>query len=339
LKEGNPIVVAGYEGPIQTSVKALLVPPAMKELRVKNQYDKVKQVRAATGVKILAKDAEKALAGMPMLVAARQDELELLNEEMQKILAGMMSSIKLKDRGVYVQASTLGSLEALLEFLKTSDIPYSGINIGPVHKKDVMKATTMLEHNELYGVILAFDVKVERDAQELADTSGIKIFTADIIYHLFDRFQEYKEELKQRAKDKHRHLAMFPCKLRILPNCIFNTRDPIVIGVTVEAGVVKSGTQLCVPSKEGIIIGTISSIEVNNRPVDFARQGSDVCLKIENTTGEAPKLFGRHFDATDLLMSKLTRESIDALKDYFRDEMQKNDWLLVKELKTVFRIA
>ena len=51
----------------------------------------------------------------------------------------------------------LGSLEALLEFLKQSQIPYSGINIGPVHKKDVMKATTMLEHNELYGVILGND--------------------------------------------------------------------------------------------------------------------------------------------------------------------------------------
>ena len=48
----------------------------------------------------------------------------------------------------------LGSLEALLEFLKQSQIPYSGINIGPVHKKDVMKASTMLEHSELYGVIL-----------------------------------------------------------------------------------------------------------------------------------------------------------------------------------------
>ncbi len=168
-------MVAGYEGPIQTSVKALLVPPAMKELRVKNQYDKVKQVRAATGVKILAKDVEKALAGMPMQVAVRSDELEFLTDETRQMLANMISSIKLNDKGVYVQASTLGkafsvtiseityllgntwragSLEALLEFLKVSQIPYAGINIGPVHKRDVMKASTMLEHNELYGVIL-----------------------------------------------------------------------------------------------------------------------------------------------------------------------------------------
>lgn len=61
-----------------------------------------------------------------------------------------MTSIKKKPEGVYVQASTLGSLEALLEFLKTQKIPYSGVNIGPVHKKDVQKAAAMLEHNEEY---------------------------------------------------------------------------------------------------------------------------------------------------------------------------------------------
>ena len=71
LKEADSIVVAGYKGPIQTHVKGLLAPPAMKGSRVKSQY----------------------------------------------------------------------------EFLRQSHIPYTGNNSGPVMKKDVMKASAMLEHN------------------------------------------------------------------------------------------------------------------------------------------------------------------------------------------------
>lgn len=101
-----------------------------------------------------------------------------------------------------------------------------------------------------YATILAFDVKVERDAQELADNLGVKIFEADIIYHLFDKFMAYREELKQKKREEFKNIAVFPCKLRVLPQFVFNSRDPIVVGVMVEAGIVKEGTPVCVPSKE-----------------------------------------------------------------------------------------
>ena len=61
----------------------------------------------------------------------------------------------------------MGSLEALLEFLKTMKIPVCYINIGPVHKKDVLKATkslTGVNHNKEFASILAFDVKVMPEA-------------------------------------------------------------------------------------------------------------------------------------------------------------------------------
>uniref|UniRef100_M1ATG2 Translation initiation factor if-2 n=1 Tax=Solanum tuberosum TaxID=4113 RepID=M1ATG2_SOLTU len=61
-----------------------------------------------------------------------------------------------------------------------------GFCIGPVHKKDVMKASVMLEKKKEYATILAFDVKVTQEAQELSDELGVKVFMADIIYHLFD---------------------------------------------------------------------------------------------------------------------------------------------------------
>ena len=57
-------------------------------------------------------------------------------------------------------------------------------------------------------MILAFDVRVERDAQEMADSLGVKIFVADIIYHLFDNF------LKHRAVGGHPELYYMRGKFR-----------------------------------------------------------------------------------------------------------------------------
>jgi len=61
----------------------------------------------------------------------------------------------------------LGSLEALLEFLKQMKIPVCAINIGPVHRKDVLKAMKSLSgdgHQKEYATILAFDIKVTPEA-------------------------------------------------------------------------------------------------------------------------------------------------------------------------------
>jgi translation initiation factor IF-2 len=65
------------------------------------------------------------LIGLNLLVARHPDEIDLCKEEAVKDLARELGRIKLQDRGVLVQASTLGSLEALLEFLKDSKIPVS----------------------------------------------------------------------------------------------------------------------------------------------------------------------------------------------------------------------
>jgi translation initiation factor 5B len=338
LKEGDTLVLTGTEGPFSTQVRALLMPQPLRELRVKNAYVNHKVIIASQGIKITAKDLEKTLAGTPIFVAKKPDEIEVLKDEASKVVSSMLSAIQLQERGVYVQASTLGSLEALLAFLKQSKIPYCGVNIGPVHKRDVMKTSVMLERDNQWAVILAFDVKVEREAQEMADNVGVKIFTADIIYHLFDNFLQHRKELRDQQRRQHEAMAIFPCKLRILPNCVFNTRDPIVAGVVVEAGLVKKGTVLTVPSKSFVDVGVVSSLEVNHKQVDVARKGEEVCIKIEPTGGEAPKLYGRHFDDTDLLVSKVSRESIDAVKKYFREDLQKGDWQLFIELKKIFQI-
>ena len=245
LNEGDTIVLCGTEGPITTDIRALLTPAEMKELRVKSQYVHNKTVKAALGVKIAANGLDHAIAGSRLLVAKNkddEDEIEELEEDVMGDLENLMSKISRTGRGVTVQASTLGSLEALLEFLRSSKIPVSNISIGPVHKRDVITASTMLEKAKEYAVMLCFDVKVDKDAHELADQMGVKIFTAEIIYHLFDDFTKHMKALNDQKKEESRMLAVFPCVLK--PVAVFNKKDPIVVGVDVVDGNLRLNTPI-----------------------------------------------------------------------------------------------
>jgi translation initiation factor 5B len=135
-----------------------------------------KEVKAALGVKITAPDLEKAIAGSRLLVVGPDDDEDELKEEVMSDLTSLYDNIDKSGRGVCVQASTLGSLEALLDFLKSSKIPVSGINIGPVFKRDVMRAGIMLEKAKELACILCFDVTVDKEAERVAEEMGIRLF-------------------------------------------------------------------------------------------------------------------------------------------------------------------
>ena len=234
LREGDRIVMCGLNGPISTNVRALLTPAPLKELRLKSQYVHNKEAKASLGVKIAANDLEHAIAGSRLLVVGPEDDEEDLEEEVMSDLENLLSKVSKDQRGVSVQASTLGSLEALLEFLKQSKIPVANISIGPVYKRDVMLCGTMLEKAKQFAVMLCFDVKVDKEAQAYADEAGVKIFTADIIYHLFDDFTKHMAQLTEQKKEESKLLAVFPCVLS--PVAVFNKKDPIVVGVDVVEG-------------------------------------------------------------------------------------------------------
>ena len=242
LREGERIALCGLNGAIFTNIRALLTPAPLKELRVKSQYVHNDTVKASLGVKIAANDLEHAIAGSRLMVVGPDDDEEDIEEEIMSDLENLLGKVSKTGRGVSVQASTLGSLEALLEFLRTSKIPVANISIGPVYKRDVMQAGIMLEKSKEYAVMLCFDVKVDKDAQAYADEVGVKIFTADIIYHLFDDFTKHMNELTERKKEEAKLLAVFPCILN--PVAVFNKKDPIVVGVDVVEGQLKLATPI-----------------------------------------------------------------------------------------------
>ncbi|MCL7027719.1 hypothetical protein MKW94_004249 [Papaver nudicaule] len=328
LHEGDQIVVCGTQGPIVTTIRALLTPHPMRDILFINMskifyanaslmpqgsYLHHKELKAAQGVKINAQGLDHAVAGTGLYVVGPDDDVEDIKEATMQDMKSVMRRIDKSGAGVCVQASTLGSLEVLLEFLKSPavNIPVSGINIGPVHKSDVRRACAMLERKKEYGTILAFDVKVSPEARELAKENG--------------------EDKKREASGE----AVFPCRLKIMPDCVFNKKDPIVLGVNVLEGTLKMGTPVCIRSGESefIDIGRIISIEINHKEVETAKKGQKVAIKILSQ-----KIFGKHFTVDNELVSHITRESVEILKAYFQDDMGKEDWKLLEELQRDFKI-
>lgn len=141
---------------------------------------------------------------------------------------------------------------------------------------------------------------------------------------------QVREEQRKAAADT----VNFPCVLKIIPTCVFNKKDPIIVGVEVVSGIARVGTVLCVPSQGFIDLGRIASLEHNHKNVDKATKGQSVAMKIQPQMAvESSRAYGRHFDCKDELVSRVTRRSIDLLKEHFRDELAKEDWILLAQIK------
>ena len=339
IKVGDKIVVGGLFGPIKTTVKIILLPHPMKEMRVKCEYERHDQISGAIGVKLFCPDLENALAGSPLYVYKNDEEAEKYGKEITRDFNSIVQDDLAKNgKGIMVQASTLGSLEAILTYLKDQKIQVSVVGVGNLNKKDVIKMQTV--HSQTENplkedlVILCFDNKVLPEAQQYADQCGIKILNDEVIYHLFDSYIAFKKQCEEERKKEKEKEAIFPCVLKTV--MFINKKDPLIIGVDVVEGILKVGTPIyCVEKK--LNIGTVESIEKEHKSINNVKpQDGSVSIRVKVVDNSLAA--GRHFDEKSTFISKITRNSIDALKQYFRDDMTTDDWKIVIKLKKILEI-
>lgn len=77
------------------------------------------------------------------------------------------------------------------------------------------------------------------------------------------------------------------------------------------------GTPLCAIEKGKIKIGVVSGIQKQGKEVNSAREiDGGISVKIDN---EKNIMAGKHFDEKDQIVSLVTRDTIDALKDQFKE--------------------
>ena len=324
LKVNDTLVLGGKREIIRTKIKALLKPAPLAEIRVasRDKWTHLQEVSAATGVRIVAHDLDKSVAGSP-LQSARTDEEEEL--AVNFITAELESShIETQNSGAILRTDTLGSLEAIAEILRKKQFPILKAEIGDINKKDIMEAIASRERDEIHTAILAFNVKLDSDAAELADKEKIIVISKNVIYHLIDDYEELVMSKKQAKHLKTVESLNWPAKFRILPNHTFRISKPAIVGIVMLTGKLKTGGKLM--DSEGHEFGEIKSIELEGAKVKELKTGQEAAVAISNV------IVGRQIHEKEVLFSAMSESNFRAIKD-------KKELLSTDEIKLMKEIA
>ena len=193
IKKSDSIVVAKRDSVVVTKPKAILLPKPLDEMRdPRDKFKPVDQVDAAAGLKIASPDLEGVLPGSTLYVASNGEDIkkytQLIESEMKSVF------VDTETDGVILKCDTIGSLEAVIEMLRRSQVAVAKADIGPVNRRDVMESKAIKENDRHLGVILAFNVKILPDAKEESENSHIQIFEDKVIYSLIDNYNAWVEE-------------------------------------------------------------------------------------------------------------------------------------------------
>ncbi|MEM2546371.1 MAG: translation initiation factor IF-2 [Candidatus Bathyarchaeia archaeon] len=313
LRKDDLIVVGGREKPILTRVRAILVPKPLDEIRdPRDKFSSVDEVSAAAGVKIVAADLEGALAGAPLYAVAAGESpdsyVKLVSEEVERI------RITTDVDGVILKADTLGSLEAIAENLKRNNVPIRLADVGDVSKRDVTEAAIVKEHQPLYGVILAFNVKILPDAEEESLNKGVQIFKEKIIYHLVDNYLNWLKAQREAKIEQEFAALVKPAKIRILEGYVFRRAKPAIVGIEVLAGKIKPKLAL-IRAEDGGEVGEIQQIQEKGQALSEATKGMQVAISLDKP------IVGRHIFENDVLYVKVPESHAKTLLKNFMDKL------------------
>ena len=347
LSKGDVIKIQTQNGFLITEIKNLLSIPNNKDSKYTKQYINHDFIKGSYGIKIIAKKLDKVITGTNIILS-NKNELEEYEKLENKLslenkfseIESKLNLIELDPKGIAVYSSSYGSLEALVQFLRNNnESPYpiqiSQINIGNVIKKDLLKLLLNNKDNNISEQlsVLVFEVKVDEEAEVFAKENKINIFKNDTIYRLFNQYNDFIIKMFEERKENARKDTVFPCILKIIENNVYNKKNPLIMGVEILEGSLHLGTSLIlIPSKT--YIGKVIGIQNNKKDIKIGKQGQTVCVKIDNDIN--PNIaYGRHFSHTDMLYSNLTRKSVDILKQFFKNDLSKDDINLLIKLKKI----
>ena len=328
LKADDTIVIGGKEGPLTSSIRAILLPQPLDEIRdPRKKFNSIDEAFAASGVKIAAPDLENAVPGAPLIAVGGEMPLERAVEEVASELERLR--ISTDKVGIILKTDTLGSLEAITESLKARDVPIRLADIGDISRRDVMEALAVKHDEPLYGAILAFNVKPLPDAEREAHDQRIPIFMNDIIYNLMDEYVRWMEDEKEAKARKEFDTLVKPGKFKIMDGFVFRRAKPAIFGVLILSGSLSPNTQMV--NLEGTKLGRVTQIQDSGEAVSLAEEGKEVAVSMPQP------IVGRHIKERDILFVDVPEKHAKLLREKYQGRLTTGALEVLRELTELKR--
>ncbi|MEM4287626.1 MAG: translation initiation factor IF-2 [Candidatus Caldarchaeum sp.] len=325
IKVGDRIAYLSRRGPAVTKVKTLLMPKPLEEIRdPRERLKNVEEVHAAAGVKLVAEGLEEAVAGSPVLVVVNEEEdMRRIAEEAQEF---MISTDK---TGIVLKADTLGTLEAAVTYLREKGVMIRVADIGDVSKKDVVEAHVVKQKDEVLGVILAYNVKVDQDLEREANNRGIRVFKGDVLFRLVEDYERWVDETVRERQLAEFESLIKPGKIKVLKDYIFRRSEPAIVGVEVLDGEIKPGARLI--NAFGKIVGTISQLQDRGQPLSSATRGARVAVSIKDG------VVGRNIHGDEVLYVFVPERDARQLSTNYASMLDEGSLKTLEEIMEIMR--
>ncbi len=320
IRVNDEIAVIGKNGIIKTKIRALLQTKPLEEmLETKEKFFSVKEAFAASGLKISAPNLDEVLVGSTLITIQKEDDVKELEMEAKK------SFFKTDGKGLIIKADAIGSLEAIVELFKKENISVKKAEIGNINRKDIMEAASIACEDTYLGVVIGFNVNIDRDAEKEANLREITIFNDKVIYKIIENYFEWVEKNKKIQKEQSFSCLVLPAKIQFLKGKVFRNNKPAIIGVRIEEGKLKEGWKII--NEQGEIIGKLTGIQSEGEKVKEAKKGDEVAIAIDDGN------VGKNLFEGEKLYTCIPTKQYCELNKYI-DEFSEEERKLLEEIKT-----
>lgn len=210
----------------------------------------------AAGSALFATQQEKTVKKEARMAKSKGDFLKMLREETKNKLQ------------VILKTQTAAELEALKNALP-EEIEVVSEGQGNINTSDMMRAS------DVNSIVIGFNVNIENEAKQLANSEKIFYKTYAIIYELLDEIQEVADSVQQEEKEKIMGNA------KVLAR--FGEGKDVILGLQVESGRLALNDKVrLMRNDEEIGTSKIASIKRGKAEVKEVAKDLECGIKLED---------------------------------------------------------